>query len=107
MRAKQSQNNPFVIVGRKEGAYLVNLSKPWRLVCATAKLDGVRIHDLRHSFAGIAAAEGASLHLIGKLLRHSQPATTAQYAHLTDEALDQMTGRIGQSISTASTENSG
>jgi site-specific recombinase XerD len=47
-----------------------------------AKLDGVRIDDLRHSYASFAAAGGASLILIGKALIHSQIATTVSYAHL-------------------------
>jgi site-specific recombinase XerD len=47
-------------------------------------VDNVRIHDLRHSFASIAVASGMSLPMIGKLLGHSQPQTTARYAHLAD-----------------------
>ena len=39
----------LVIVGQKPGARLVNVGDPWLLVRAEAGLDGVRIHDLRHS----------------------------------------------------------
>jgi hypothetical protein len=42
-------------------------------------------HDLRHSFASVAASGGQSLVVIGKRLGHSQPATTARYAHLADD----------------------
>jgi hypothetical protein len=45
----------------------------------------VRLHDLRHSYASVAASGGQSLVVIGKLLGHSQPATTARYAHLVDD----------------------
>jgi integrase len=69
--------NPHVIVGKKAGAPLINLHKRWRHIRAAADLHGVRIHDLRHSFASIAAGAGMSLPMIGKLLGHSQPATTA------------------------------
>jgi hypothetical protein len=50
-------------------------------------IDGpdVRLHDLRHSYAGVAASGGQSLVVIAKLLGHSQPATTARYAHLADD----------------------
>lgn len=51
------------------------------------KLDGVRLHDLRHSFASFAAADGASLYLIGKALGHRQATTTERYAHLTDDPI--------------------
>nr|MBC8267150.1 tyrosine-type recombinase/integrase [Rhodospirillaceae bacterium] len=49
------ENNPFVICGDREGAHLVNLQKPWRRVRKKAKLEDVRLHDLRHSFASVAA----------------------------------------------------
>jgi integrase len=74
--------NPYVIAGKKPGARLINLQKPWRRIRAKANLDDVRIHDLRHSFASVAAGVGMSLPIIGKLLGHSQPVTTARYAHL-------------------------
>ena len=74
--------NPYVIAGQKEGARLINLQKAWRRIRATADLADVRLHDLRHSFASVAVGSGMSLPMIGKLLGHTQPATTARYAHL-------------------------
>ena len=37
--------------------------------------------------------------MIGALLGHSQPATTARYAHLLDDPLRQATERVGAIIS--------
>jgi integrase len=71
-----------VIAGHKHGEHLVNLQKPWRAIRKRAGLEDVRIHDLRHTFASVAAASGASLPIIGKLLGHAQSATTERYAHL-------------------------
>ena len=93
--------NPYVIAGKKSGARLVNLRKPWRRLCMAAKLQGVRIHDLRHSFASIAAGAGMSLPVIGKLLGHSQPATTARYAHLAADPIRAASNVIGSEISAA------
>jgi integrase len=45
------EGNPYVICGEKAGQHLVNLEKPWRRIRKAAKLDDVRLHDLRHSFA--------------------------------------------------------
>jgi hypothetical protein len=59
----------------------VNLEKPWRAIRKAAVLPNVRLHDLRHAFASIGAAGGDSLLVIGKLLGHSQVATTERYAH--------------------------
>ena len=78
------QGNPYVLAGREAAKYLVNLQKPWRRIRALAELEDVRIHDLRHSYASMAAAAGASLPMIGKLLGHSQPQTTNRYVHLTE-----------------------
>jgi integrase len=52
-----------------------------------ARLGGVRLHDLRHTFASVLASAGLSLPLIGALLGHTQPGTTARYAHLFDDPL--------------------
>ncbi|MGH7053821.1 MAG: tyrosine-type recombinase/integrase [Stellaceae bacterium] len=60
------EGNPHVIVGKKPGARLVNLEKPWRAIRKTAGLDEVRLHDLRHAFASIAAASGMGLPIIGR-----------------------------------------
>ncbi len=78
----RQEGNPHVICGAKAGARLINLQQPWERIRAAAGLDDVRMHDLRHSFASVAVAGGASLPLIGSLLGHSQPQTTARYAHL-------------------------
>lgn len=98
----QQKGNPFVICGRKAGSHLVNLQKPWRRVRSRADLDDVRIHDLRHSFASVAAAGGMSLPLIGSLLGHTQAQTTQRYAHLADDprivAADAVANEIAASI---------
>jgi integrase len=93
--------NPFVIAGGKPGARLINLQKPWRRIRAAANLPDVRIHDLRHSFASVGAGAGMSLPVIGKLLGHSQPVTTARYAHLAADPVRAASNLIGNEISAA------
>jgi site-specific recombinase XerD len=75
------EGNPHVIVGKKQGAHLVNIRKPWHRIRGRAGLDDVRLHDLRHTFASMAAAEGLSLLMIGRLLGQKQAVTTQRYAH--------------------------
>jgi integrase len=72
----------FVICGRRPERPLVNLAKPWARLCQRAQISGVRLHDLRHTAASIGVAQGMSLPIIGRLLGHSQPATTHRYAHV-------------------------
>ena len=90
--------NPHVICGDKPGARLVNIQKPWRRIRARAGLEDVRLHDLRHSFASVAAAGGLSLPMIGKLLGHTQAATTQRYAHLAADPVCAANEAIGQRI---------
>jgi integrase len=76
--------NIHVIPGGKQGQPRHDLKKPWAAVCKAADLQGLRIHDLRHSFASVGAGASMGLPIIGRLLGHSQAATTQRYAHLTD-----------------------
>jgi integrase len=93
--------NLYVIPGKNPGARLINLQKPWRRIRGKANLADVRIHDLRHSFASVAAGTGMSLPMIGKLLGHSQPVTTARYAHLATDPVRAASNLIGAEISAA------
>ncbi len=64
--------NPHVIAGKKAGAALGNLETPWQKIRRVAELDDVRLHDLRHAFASVAASSGMGLPIIGKMLGHTQ-----------------------------------
>jgi integrase len=94
----QLENNPYVICGEKKGAHLINLQKPWRRIRKKADIDHVRLYDLRHTFASIAASDGLSLPIIGALLGHKQTQTTARYAHLIGKPLLEATEKIGGRI---------
>ena len=93
--------NPHVIPGAKEGAARVDIHRPWAAVTRAAGLEGLRIHDLRHSFASVGAGRSLGLPIIGKLLGHSQAATTHRYAHLHVDPLRQAADAIGAEIDAA------
>ncbi len=76
------QDSPFVFPGRGKARHLTDLTRAWDRIRDKAKLPDVRIHDLRRTLGSWLAIAGASLPLIGKVLNHSQPATTAIYARL-------------------------
>ena len=92
------EDNPWVIVGRRQGTDLTDLDYYWQPIRAKAGLGDVRIHDLRHSYASRALALGESLPTIGKLLGHGKVATTARYAHLMRDAEKEAAVRVGDSI---------
>jgi integrase len=93
--------NPYIIPGQKEGQPKVDLHGPWSRVCAAAGLEGVRVHDLRHSFASIGAGASMGLPIVGKLLGHKSTSTTARYAHLDSDPMHAAANTIGATISAA------
>jgi integrase len=95
------EGNPFIIAGTKDGAPRADLKKPWAAVTKAAGLDGVRIHDLRHSFASVGAGASLGLPIIGKLLGHSQASTTQRYAHLAADPMRRAVETIGATIAAA------
>src|SRR6266700_3719392 len=99
--------NPYVIAGAKVGVALVNLEKPWRAIRNPAGLDDVRLHDLRHAFASVAASSGMGLPIIGKMLGHTQPATTARYAHLASDPVKAAATAVANKIAAAMAGGSG
>jgi integrase len=87
----------YVFPGRW-GGHRTEVRRAWRDLCRAANIKGVRVHDLRHSFASQLVSSGFTLPVIGALLGHSNPATTARYAHLFDEVTRQATERVGAVI---------
>jgi integrase len=82
----------------------IDIDKTWQHLLRAAGIEGLRIHDLRHSFASQLASGGASLPLIGALLGHSNPTTTARYAHLFQDPQRAAVERVGAVIGAAGKE---
>jgi integrase len=92
------RDNPYVVTGDVEGQHLTDMQKPWRRIRKLAELPDVRIHDLRHTFASSGVALGQGLPIIGKLLGHSQPQTTARYAHLAASPALEVADKISENL---------
>jgi integrase len=85
----------FVIAGDARDKPRSDLKRPWDLIRYNAKLEGLRIHDLRHSHASIGAGLGLGLPIIGALLGHRHPDVTQRYAHLDNDPLRTASNKIG------------
>ena len=71
----------WLFPGDATGQPIEDIRRFWSDIKAETGLAGVRVHDLRHTFASLLASGGMSLPMIGKLLGHSSPKTTQRYAH--------------------------
>jgi integrase len=86
IRDDAADDAEFVFPGRGS-PHRTDIKRAWQRIRKKAKLSGVRVHDLRHTYASILVSAGQSLPIIGALLGHSSPMTTARYAHLFDDPL--------------------
>ncbi|MXY39934.1 MAG: site-specific integrase [Rhodospirillaceae bacterium] len=93
----------FVFPDAQGTAPMADLGRRWLKLRALAGLDGVRIHDCRHSFASHAVMSGLDLYTVGRLLGHADIASTERYAHLADDHIGEMAGRISGIVGAAMT----
>ena len=75
----QPPKSEYVFPGRGGGQ--IRLNFVWRKVRKIAKVEDVRLHDLRHTYATWAVQNGVPIPTVAKLLGHSTEWTTARYLH--------------------------
>jgi integrase len=95
------QLGSYVVPGDDPEKPRADLKRPWEAVAGRAGLEGVRLHDLRHTYASFGAGGGLGLPIIGKLLGHTQASTTQRYAHLDADPLRRASETIGGRIAAA------
>lgn len=115
LKSMNRENSGGPLFPGQDGNSRTTLRRPWIQACKAAgladaiQLKGkkrivtryrptVRIHDLRHTYASHLVSTGTSLHIVGRLLGHTQPQTTARYAHVADEALRSATERFASLV---------
>ena len=89
------EGTPHVLGARRGTTFI---EAPWRRIRAAAGLSDLRWHDLRHSFASVAAAGGMGLPIIGKMLGHTQAQTTQRYAHLASDPVKAAAASVASKI---------
>lgn len=92
---------PWVLPAAKGDGHMIGLPRAWRKIAEAAKLEAVRLHDLRHGFASVAVADGSSLYILGKVLGHTQARTTEKYAHLDADPVLAIADRTSRKIAAA------
>ncbi len=94
------RNGPFAFPSsRREGPMCTeSLYRFWRPLRQQAGLPGLRLHDLRHSYASFALRRGEAVPTIGRLLGHRDPATTLRYTHFDEGAVREAAALVGSSL---------
>ena len=87
-----------VIAGAERTGPLVGYRRLWLALLQEAGIEGLRIHDLRHTFASYTLSAGHSLGVVGQLLGHRSTQTTSRYAHLVDEAARAAVARVSDDL---------
>lgn len=104
-QAAQHPNHPlgaFVFPSTASATgHLVEIKKSWAALTRAAGISDLRLHDLRHSYASALVSSGATLPLVGAMLGHASPATTARYAHMYSDPLRAAAEKIGVLIENA------
>jgi integrase len=100
-RLDRCEGNPYVCWGNSAGSHFIGLQHAWQRIRRRAQLPAVRLHDMRHAYASFGAASGLGLPILGALLGHKTPATTARYAHLANDPLRAAADRIAGEIAAA------
>lgn len=88
----------FVFPARSKSGYMSAPKKLWAELLEEAKIEDLRLHDLRRSLGSWLAMTGASLHITGTALGHKSTEATKIYARLQGDsvksALDLATATI-------------
>lgn len=84
----RQDGNPYLFPSpRVEKRPMEDLRAAWNRVREAAGVKDVRLHDLRRTVGSWLAQSGNSLHLIGRVLNHSNTSTTAIYARFAQDAV--------------------
>jgi len=94
----REEGMPWVFFNPKTRKPPVSIFYAWDTIRKRAGLAGVRLHDLRHSFASFLVNSGRSLYEVQKLLGHYDPRVTMRYAHLSPGALIEAANIVGNLV---------
>ena len=98
---RYSEDCPFLFPARPPTRPINNFAYQWDRIRDEAGLPGLRIHDLRHSWASVAAMNGVDMVTVAKLLGHALVETTERYTHLSDQSVADAADRVSNRIHAA------
>ena len=102
-RAAHAPGSQWVFA-RPGGGQVKSLRNGFEHAAEKAKLDDLRIHDLRHTAASWLVTDGVPLEVVKELLGHSSITMTEHYAHLAPHRVREAVNRLGHNPVTADSQ---
>ncbi len=102
LERRRKNLNPFVFPGTGKKGHFSDPKKAWKRILTKARIENLRIHDLRRSLGSWQAATGANLSIIGKTLSHKNVSTTAIYAQLSIDPVREAMNKATDAMFSAS-----
>lgn len=84
LHRRKDNGSRWVFPSPKTGQPYYSCRDAWVMACERAGLDGLRMHDLRHTYASLMLDSGANVVDVKQALGHTQLSTTEVYLHLRD-----------------------
>ncbi|GGF15110.1 integrase [Aliidongia dinghuensis] len=98
---EQSSDSEFVFPAERGDGHYQGIKGVWRKAIAKAKLVGITPHTLRHTMGSTSISNGEALALTGAILGHSNPRSTAIYAHVQNDPSRRAANRVTRKLAAA------
>lgn len=82
---RRDSRGPYLFFNPKTGKPLSTVKTAFKASCRRAGIEGLRFHDLRHTFASRLVKRGIDLITVKELLGHSTVKITERYTHSDEE----------------------
>jgi integrase len=100
-QVERTEGSAFVFPADTGEGYFQGTKTPWARAIRKAALPGVTPHTLRHTIGSTAISTGEAIALTGAILGHSNPRSTAIYAHIQHEPSRKAANRVSKKIAAA------
>lgn len=98
---ERCDDSEFVFPADSGEGHFQGTKTPWARAIRKAELPGVTPHTLRHTIGSTAISTGEAMALTGAILGHSNPRSTAIYAHIQHEPSRKAANRVSKKIAAA------
>ena len=98
---QRDEGSDYIFPADTGDGYFQGTKTPWARAVRRAALPGVTPHTLRHTIGSTAISTGEAIALTGAILGHSNPRSTAIYAHIQHEPSRKAANRVSKKIAAA------